>query len=141
MKTKLGMDTKMEQKIRKRELELLEKLGRWWGVLTAFKMDLSKNGIEIPPKARDTLKTARIQIISGAFPVCDIVLSLGRAEATLMYCAAPLGNEYTRNWNDSLVRSMKDEPMTMEEIKRVPFLEVIYRDCECESLRCKSRSR
>ena len=85
-----------------KEFEMLRRLGGRWAVLAAMSLAMQKKGIPLPPDITESLKIARVKIVSGCTSACEANCVLAEAEGRLFAQGPALGDGEFMMWSDLL---------------------------------------
>jgi len=117
------------------EFEILRRLGGRWAVLTAMSLAMQKKGIPVPPDINETLKTARLKIVSGCASPCEVNCVLAEAESQLFSQGPTLGDEKFMMWSDLLGDAAQGK-LDYARIQMISALEPIHQDCKFLGCTC-----
>jgi hypothetical protein len=122
---------------RKQEEGVLEKYALRWAVLAAWKTEIVKRGVSVPPDVMSDLATARVKISSGCFSPCEVGCDLRKIEGTLTAVDASSAGEQTDKWLGLLGRAMADK-VEPDELLSVPAIRIQFNDCRSRGCACGS---
>ena len=106
-----------------------------WAVLTAMSLAMDKKGIPLPPEINERLKTARVKIVSGCVPPCEVNCVLAEAESRLFSQGPALGDEEFMMWSDLLGEAAQGK-LDFARIQMIAALEPIRQDCKFLGCTC-----
>ena len=117
------------------EFEILRRLGGRWAVLMAMSLAMRKKGIPLPPDINESLRIARVRIVSGCTSPCEANCVLAEAEARLFSQGPALGDEEFMMWSDLLGEAAQGK-LDYARIQMTPALEPIHQDCRFLGCTC-----
>ncbi len=117
------------------EFEVLRRVGGRWAVLTAMSLAIRKKGIPLPAGIIESLKIARVKIVSGCTSPCEANGVLAEAEGRLFSQGPALGDEEFMMWSDLLGEAAQGK-LDFARIQTIPALEPIHQDCRFLGCTC-----
>jgi len=124
-----------EQEERRVALDTLKKYGVRWAVLAAMRVDMAKQGIEVPQEVDEALRDSHVKLASGCFSPCEVGMSLSKVEGLLVSRAYLLGEERFREWFNLLGQSMQGQ-IDPSKISEIPILKPVEMDCKFLGCSC-----
>jgi hypothetical protein len=115
--------------------EALRKFGARWAVLTAMRLDMAKQGIEVGLDVDEQLSFARMKILSGCFSPCEVACTLSKIEGRFVSKGFTLGTKYLQDWSDLLAQAMRGE-IDPRRVVEIPALRPVEMDCRFLACGC-----
>jgi hypothetical protein len=115
--------------------EALKKFGARWAVLSAMRLDMAKQGIEVGPDIDKQLSFARMKIVSGCFSPCEVGCTLSKIEGQLVSKGFTLGGKYLQDWSDLLAQAMRGD-IDLRRVVEIPALKPVEMDCSFLACGC-----
>ena len=130
-------DAKDEKRV---AYDVLRRFGGRWAVLAAMSMNMSRQGIPVPPELHEKLRMARVKIGSGCFSPCEASCLLADIESKLFAQCTMLDDQEFMNWSDLLGEAMQGK-LDYERIVKIPALDPIKNDCQFLGCSCGDSAR